>query len=131
MVSNKEIRQRAKKVLKQYSMFKRKAGRNDTLKSVALSDMPKNDSKTNYNEKRLIYRIEAQNVLMSIEQALELLSSDHRELLERIYITQKNKTQAYIAYEMGYSVKTLERHHAIALVEFAEAYHYEDLLTNR
>ncbi|MEB5927379.1 MULTISPECIES: ArpU family phage packaging/lysis transcriptional regulator [Enterococcus] len=128
MVSEKEIRQRAKKVLKNYDKYKRIAGKDDSLKSVVLSDMPKNVSRVNYNENRLINRIDAQNILQSISEALEMLDSEHKELLERIYIYQKHKTQLYIADMMGWSIKSLERHHALALVEFAEAYHYEDLL---
>lgn len=128
MLPEKEIRRRARQVLRQYSKYKRIAGKNDSLQSVVLSDMPKNVSRVNYSENRLINRITAQNILQSISEALEMLDSEHKELLERIYIYQKHKTHLYIADAMGMSVKTLERHHAIALVEFAEAYHYENLL---
>lgn len=128
MLSEKEIRCRARKVLRQYDKYKRIARKDVFLQSVVLSDMPKNATRVNYNENRLINRITAKNILQSISEALEMLDSEHKELLERIYIYQKNKTQLYIADAMGMSVKTLERHHAIALVEFAEAYHYENLL---
>lgn len=128
MLSEKEIRCRARKVLRQYDKYKRIAGKDVFLQSVVLSDMPKNATRVNYNENRLINRITAKNILQSISEALAMLDSEHKELLERIYIYQKNKTQLYIADAMGMSVKTLERHHAIALVEFAEAYHYENLL---
>ena len=102
-----------------------------TLKSVTLSDMPKNVSKINHTENITIRQIdrltEAQNQLQAIREALDRLSTDHREILIKVYITQYDKTQQYIADEMALSLKTLQNHLSIALVEFAEAYHYENL----
>lgn len=131
MISDKEIRKRAKSVLRTCPRLQRLCGDIHTLKSVTLSDMPKNVSKINHTENITVSQIdrliEAQNQLQAIREALDRLSTDHREILIRVYITQYDKTQQYIADEMAMALKTLQSHLRIALVEFAEAYHYENL----
>ena len=45
-----------------------------------------------------------------------------REAIERTYLVKDEKTQSYIALEMGYSLRGLENLLQRSLLEFAETY---------
>ena len=153
-IDYKLTRRNARDVLKNCRGLQRRYGVRVSLKSPELTDMPRNSSSRNNEEYRMIKRFrnitkEHQNQnkrdamkLQSIVNALQSLPDVSRDILYYSYcvadpysiVKLSHTIRVYKVDEYGevteitYSIKNIEKLKAQALIEFAEAYQYEDLI---
>lgn len=153
-IDYKLTRRNARDVLKNCRGLQRRNGVKVSLKSPVFSDMPRNSSNRNNEEYLMIKRFgrtskayQDENKrdamkLQSIVNALQSLSDVSRDILYYSYciadpysiIKLSNTIKVYKEDEYGkvteitYSIKNIEKLKAQALIEFAEAYHYENLI---
>lgn len=133
-VNEAKTRANAKKILKRYRGMKRMLSHylidsHAALSSKRLSDMPINHSNQNIVEAQMIKKLDGvekyfvwKKEIECIEEALEYMDDRGREAIERTYLVKDEKTQSYIALEMGYSLRGLENLLQRSLLEFAETY---------
>lgn len=150
----KQTRDNARDVLKSCRSLQRRSGVVVALESPVLSDMPRHHSNRNNTEHSMIKSLELVNKgyinmladerkkLQAIVSALKSLSDVSQSILYYSYcvanpsstIKLSRMIKVYREDELGnlevlhYSVKNIEKLKASALIEFAEAYHYENLL---
>lgn len=124
---------------------------NTHLQSPEITDMPRNPSKRNGVEKAVLKSLERVSKvtidvskerrirLYAIDLALSSLSLVSQQILYYSYCTVEKYTDVEISLKLKvyrnnepeygvYSVKSIERLKSNALIEFAEAYQYENLL---
>lgn len=129
----------AREVLKKYRSLKRMAhtyiDSRGSLSSKTFSDMPINRSNENIIENQMIKRMDnAEKQLLwkreleMIDEAVSLLTDLHKEIIERTYIDKDEKTQPFIAEEIGYSLRGFETCLRRAVIEFAETYKGGELI---
>ncbi|WP_312730022.1 ArpU family phage packaging/lysis transcriptional regulator [Enterococcus sp.] len=130
----------AREILKKYRSLKRMIAQSyidsrGSLSSKTFSDMPINRSNENIIENHMINRLDNaekqliwKRELEMIEEASSLLTDLHKELIERTYFDKDEKTQSFIAEEIGFSIRGFERRLTIAVIEFAEAYKGGELI---
>lgn len=150
----KRTRANARKVLKDWRSLQRKSGVTVHLQSPVLTDMPGNRSNRNNVEHLLINKIQnvskrcieeskkSREKAYAIKIALDSLSDVSYDILYYSYgianpystIKLSNTIKVYHEGEMGkieeitYSIKNIEKLKSTALIEFAEAYHFDNLL---
>lgn len=119
---------RAKKLLRSYHSLKRIAGRELTvLQSPAMNGMPRSQSVDNHNEQRIQERLIAAEEVPAILNAVATLDADSRAIITGQYI-QGNLSNVEMAYELHMAKSTFDRVKKDAIVMFAEAFDYEELL---
>lgn len=153
-IDYKLTRRNARDVLKNCRGLQRRYGVKVSLQSPVLTDMPRNSSNRNNVEHLMIKRFERITKahqeknksdamkLQSIVNALQSLSDISRDILYYSYcvadpysiVKLSHTIRVYKVDEYGtvseinYSIKNIEKLKAQALIEFAEAYQYEDLI---
>ena len=119
---------RAKKLLRSYHSLKRIAGRELTaLQSPAMNGMPQNHSVDNHNETRIQERLIAAEEVPAILNAVALLDDDSRAIIDGQYI-KGNLSNVEMAFKLNMTKSTFDRIKKEALISFAEAFDYEELL---
>ena len=119
---------RAKKLLRSYHSLKRIAGRELTvLQSPTMNGMPQNQSVDNHNETRIQERLIAAEEVPAILNAVALLDDDSRAIIDGQYI-KGNLSNVEMAYEMNMAKSTFDKAKKKAIIVFAEAFQYEELL---
>ena len=122
-------RANAKRTLKNYRRLKRIAGRSSIdIKSPIMDDMPKAPRYGNRVEDAIIQRADSEDELQAIDNALEALSMTSRQILRLYFCKADRYSNQAIAYEVGYSLRSIEDYKAQALIEFAEAYKHGVLI---
>jgi len=123
-------RKNAKRILKNYRRFERIAGKSSIdLKSPVMSSMPKAQSHGNSAEDAIVQKVYAESERNAILDALDLLGLTSKEILRYSYCMQDRWSNAGIADELGYSVRSIHRMRNEALIEFSEAYKHGELIT--
>ena len=118
-----QTRKNARNVLKHYRRLERIAGRSAIdVRSPIITDMPKGDRYGNSAEDAILQRMDAEAERDAILVAIMSLSLESRHVLYYSFCTQERYSNAGIARQMGYSIRTIEDYKATALIEFAEAY---------
>src|SRR5699024_10115668 len=119
----------AKRILNNYRRLKRIAGRDAiNLKSPIMDDMPKAQRYGNSVEDAIIQHADSQDELKAIESALQALSMTSEQILRLYFCKADRYSNQAIAYEVGYSLRSIEDYKAQALMEFAEAYKHGVLI---
>lgn len=150
----KKTKDNVRQLLKECRSMQRRGGIQIYLESPVISDMPRHQSNRNNVEHKMIKRVE--NIsketieanryywskIRSISVTLKLLSDVSREILYYSYcvtnpysmVKLSQTIKVYRENEQGqvetiqYSVKNIEKLKDNALIEFAEAYYFENLL---
>ena len=119
---------RAKKLLRSYHSLKRIAGRELTvLQSPTMNGMPRSQSVDNHNEQRIQERLIAAEEVPAILNAVALLDDDSRAIIDGQYI-KDNLSSVAMATKLGMASTTFSKAKKKALICFAEAFDYEELL---
>ena len=122
-------RANAKRTLKNYRRLKRITGQSSIdIKSPIMDDMPKAPRRGNRVEDAIIQHADSQDELKAIESALQALSMTSEQILRLYFCKADRYSNQAIAYEVGYSLRSIEDYKAQALIEFAEAYKHGALL---
>ena len=150
----KQTRANARRVLKEWRSLQRKSGITVHLESPVLSDMPGNRSNRNNVEHSMIKRFrnvsktsiefgkKEREKSFAIKDALESLSDVSYDILYYSYGVANPYSIAKLSNtikvyregelrqieEITYSAKNIEKLKGDALIEFAEAYKYKNLL---
>ncbi|ANK63374.1 ArpU family phage packaging/lysis transcriptional regulator [Loigolactobacillus backii] len=121
---------RAKKLLRSYHSLRRIAGRKLTvLQSPKMDGMPRSQSVDNNNEHRIQERLIAAEEVPAIQRAVASLNKDSQTIINGQYIhgslsnVEMAQQLGFISDDSGYY-----RQKKDALVAFAEAFEYEELL---
>ena len=129
-VDFKQTRDNARKVLSSYRRLQRITGRSKVdIKSPLITDMPKAQSHGNKAEDAIVQKVYAESERNAILDALDLLGLTSKEILRYSYCMQDRWSNAGIADELGYSVRSIHRMRNEALIEFSEAYKHGELIT--
>lgn len=149
-----ETKKNARRVLREYRSLYRLSGVTTSIQSPQFSDMPRGGSTANGVEYTMVKSLEhidkaildryqdRRDKLYAISQALDTLSQISYAILDLSYciadpysvIKLANNLKVYKENINGdieavnYSDKNIEVLKSQALIEFAEAYHYENLL---
>lgn len=119
---------KAKKLLRSFHRFERVAGRKLTvLQSPRMDGMPRTQSIENHNEERIYQRLVAQEEVPAILAAIETLDEDSQIIINGQYI-KHNWSNVAMADELRMSRSTFNSAKKAAIVAFAEAFYYEELL---
>lgn len=122
-------RANAKRTLKNYRRLKRITGQSSIdIKSPIMDDMPKAPRHGNRVEDAIIQHADSQDELKAIESALQALSMTSEQILRLYFCKADRYSNQAIAYEVGYSLRSIEDYKAQALMEFAEAYKHGVLI---
>lgn len=154
VLNETETKKKAREVLKSYRSLNRRSGGTASIQSPQFSDMPRGSSGGNGSEHAILKRLkdinknsldiyrESQYKLYAIYQAMQCISTISFEILRLSYcvadpysvIKIANTLKVYrfndygIEEQITYSDKNIEVLKSKALIEFAEAYQYENLL---
>lgn len=123
----KQTTANAKRVLKAYCSLKRIA-KAQQLRSQRLSNMPKYHSNENQQEKKTTARLIAAEEFAAINAAIATLGADAQRVLKGCYCGEVTETSVSIYMDIGVAKSTYSRIKRDALIQFAEAYEYEELL---
>ncbi|WP_207871916.1 hypothetical protein DOK78_002558 [Enterococcus sp. DIV2402] len=126
-----QTRKNAKNVLKHYRRLERIAGRSQIdIRSSIITDMPRSNSRNNKHiEDVILQRIDAEGERDAIIIALLALKLISRRILYYSFCTPEHFSNLGIATKLGYSLRSIERLKAEALVEFAESYKQGNLIS--
>ncbi|MDT2669502.1 ArpU family phage packaging/lysis transcriptional regulator [Enterococcus dongliensis] len=127
-LNERVTRTNAKKVLKLYKKLERQTGKNFSLRSPILSDMPKGSFNAAMLEDRLIRQMDAERECLEILKAVNLLEEREKQIIQLAYISATKYTNYKIGRELQYSERTIERFKSGALIQFAYAYKNGELL---
>ncbi|WP_445448993.1 ArpU family phage packaging/lysis transcriptional regulator [Enterococcus faecalis] len=153
----KQTRDNARRVLKSCRTLQRRSGIVVSLESPLLSNMPRYRSNRNNVEHSMIKWLGNVNkfyinenkkfreILQAIDTALKSLSEVSRKILYYSYCVADPYSMAKLSTiikvyrenefgqveEITYSIKNVEKLKNNALIEFAEAYHYENLIVQK
>ncbi|MFW3653477.1 ArpU family phage packaging/lysis transcriptional regulator [Vagococcus fluvialis] len=117
------IRRRARTVLKTFPKLRRIANADLTsIRSYVFSDTKVTSSKKNNADEKITRKIDADNRIDDIAQALNQLTEMSKTMLFKSYCEMHKSSNVALGNEFGYSDKGIERLKRIALIEFAEAY---------
>ena len=121
-------KQNAIHVLKSYPRYKRIANRSILyLQSPAMNGMPRSDSGENNEEKKIVNKVNAETIVVTIENSIaEIYGSEYRMLLENKYM--HGDTEYELQTTLLISERTMYRKLNAALISFAEIYPLEELL---
>ncbi len=118
----------AKKLLRSFHRLERVAGRKLTaLQSPKINWMPQLKSIENHNEERIYQRLVAQEEVPAVLTAIGSLDEDSQAIINGQYI-KHNWSNVAMADELGMSNSTFDNAKKAAVIAFAEAFYYEELL---
>ena len=156
-IDYKKTKNNVRRLLKKCRSLQRMSGVQVHLQSPVLSDMPRYQSNRNNVEASMIHLFrdtskksidEAKRYreqVKAIEKTLQLLPDVSREILYYSYCVSNPYSMAKLSRmikvyrenefgqveEITYSIKNIEKLKDNALIEFAEAYHYENLIVQK
>lgn len=153
-IDYKKTKNNVRRLLKKCRSLQRMSGVQVHLQSHVLSDMPRYQSNRNNVEASMIHLFRdvskksideakrCRKQVEAIEKTLQLLPDVSREILYYSYCAPNYHSMAKLSRtikvyrenefgqveEITYSIKNIEKLKDNALIEFAEAYHYENLI---
>ena len=156
-IDYKKTKDKVRRLLKNCRSLQRMSGVKVHLQSPILSDMPRHHSNRNNAEESMVHlfrytsklSIEAarqcREQVRAIEHTLKSLPDVSREILYYSYCVPNPYSMAKLSRtikvyrenefgqveEISYSIKNIEKLKDNALIEFAEAYHYENLIVQK
>ncbi|EGO5065365.1 hypothetical protein H6228_001271 [Enterococcus faecalis] len=156
-IDYKKTKNNVRQLLKKCRSLQRMSGVQVHLQSPVLSDMPRYHSNRNNVEASMIHLFRdvskksmdeakrCRKQVEAIEKTLQLLPDVSREILYYSYCAPNYYSMAKLSRtikvyrenefgqveEITYSIKNIEKLKDNALIEFAEAYHYENLIVQK
>ncbi|EGO8482708.1 hypothetical protein EL436_16300 [Enterococcus faecalis] len=156
-IDYKKTKNNVRQLLKKCRSLQRMSGVQVHLQSPVLSDMPRYHSNRNNVEASMIHLFRdvskksideakrCREQVAAIEKTLQLLPDVSREILYYSYCVPNYYSMAKLSRtikvyrenefgqveEITYSIKNIEKLKDNALIEFAEAYHYENLIVQK
>lgn len=128
----KQTKKNARKVLKQYRILTRIAGRSLTsVKSPTLNGIPKSTDLNSIQKNKSIQVINAQMELEEIDKAINNLPQEYIDVIYYKYISKEAHTNLDVAglvFGSMISKKTVERRLSEGLLQFSELYRNGELL---
>lgn len=124
-VDEKQTKKNAKAVLQQYQKLKRIAGAYySSLQSpkLSLANVQNSKNQDSILEKAVVRKVEAQQELTKIDEALNSLPDLEKEILSLSLCSLEKHTNDFIADTLGYCRRSIDRYKSMALLSFAETY---------
>ncbi|KRK93354.1 ArpU family phage packaging/lysis transcriptional regulator [Companilactobacillus futsaii] len=127
-----QTKKNARKVLKQYRILNRIAGRSLTsVKSPVLNGMPKNTNTNSIQENKSVQVVNASMELEEIDRAVNNLPQEYIDVIYYKYMSKETHTNLDIAGLVFGSItanKTVARRLSDGLLLFSESYRNGELL---
>ncbi len=156
-IDYRKTKDKVRRLLKNCRSLQRMSGVKVYLQSPVLSDMPRHHSNRNNTEESMVHVLrntskasidaakQRREQVRAIEHTLKSLPDVSREILYYSYCVPNPHSldklsriiKVYRENEFGqveeisYSIKNIEKLKDNALIEFAEAYHYENLIVQK
>ncbi|MGV0167617.1 ArpU family phage packaging/lysis transcriptional regulator [Furfurilactobacillus sp. WILCCON 0119] len=122
------IKAAKRKLSKCRSLMRQSGKRLSDLQSPSFDGMPKGTPSGNRVEDSMIRRIDAENSLRDIIGAINMCSERSKEILFDLYFDLGDYSDTQVRMNEGRTESTFYRSKRQALWEFAETYHFGEML---